>query len=99
MTSLPSIALSGLGAADAAMQAHAHNLANLGTEGFRRSGTLQTAQPGGGVQAEWTRAAAPGHAIEADLVGQLQAKNAALANLAVFRSWDQMTGSLLRAVG
>lgn len=99
MNALPSIARSGLGAADAAMQAHAHNLANLGTEGFRRSGTTNSTAAGGGVQAQWTRAAAPGPAVEADLVGQLQAKNAALVNLAVFKAWDRMTGSLLRAVG
>jgi flagellar basal body rod protein FlgF len=97
--SVPSTALSGLHAASSAMAAHAHNLANLGTEGFRRSTTVQTALPQGGVQSRWTGAAGAGHAIEADLVGQLQAKNHFLANLAVFRSHDAMTGALLDAVG
>lgn len=79
-------ALSGMNRSQDSLQRHAHNLANLGTEGFRRS-TASGPAP------------APGAALEADLVGQLQAKNAFLANLAVFRSSDAMTGSLLDALG
>jgi flagellar basal body rod protein FlgF len=93
------IAFSGLAAASAAAGAHAHNLANLGTGGFRRSGTVQTAMQDGGVQVQAARAELPGPAMAADLVGQLQARNHFLANLAVFRSHDAMTGALLRAVG
>lgn len=98
MTSLPWIALSGLAAAQASMGAHAHNLANLGTDGFRRSATVQAALPGGGVQWQPARAGLEGHALEADLVGQWQDRNAFLANLAVFRTHDAMTGALLDAV-
>ena len=39
-----------------------------------------------------------GHALEADLVGQWQDRNAFLASLAVFRTHDAMTGALLDAV-
>lgn len=99
MTALPSIALSGMAAAQSALGAHAHNIANLGTSDFTRSGTVQTALPQGGVMSRPARLATPGHALEADLVGQLQAKNAFLANLAVFRTGDAMTGALLDAVG
>ncbi len=98
MSSLPSIALSGLSAAQASLGAHAHNLANLGTEGFRRSTTQQTALPDGGVASQPARLAQPGPALEADLVGPLQDKHAFLANLSVFRTYDEMTGALLDAV-
>lgn len=99
MTALPSIALSGMAAAQDALGAHAHNIANLGTSDFRRSTTVQTTLAEGGVTSRPARLQAPGHALEADLVGQLQAKNAFLANLAVFRTGDAMTGALLDAVG
>ena len=86
MTSTSAIALSGMNAAQRQLQVHAHNIANLGTEGLRRS------TPSG-------PAAVPGLAIETDLVGQLVAKNHFLANLAVFRTSDRMAGALLDAVG
>jgi hypothetical protein len=38
---------------------------------------------------------APGAALEVDVVSQLQAKHAFLANLAVFKSQDKMAGALL----
>lgn len=79
-------ALSGMNRSQDSLQRHAHNLANLGTEGFRRS-------------TDSGPASASGSAIETDLVGQLQAKNAFMANLAVFRASDAMTGSLLDALG
>ena len=41
------------------------------------------------------RHAAAGEALEADVVAQLQAKNAYLANLAVFKAADKMAGVLL----
>jgi flagellar hook protein FlgE len=40
---------------------------------------------------------APCDALETDVVAQLQAKNAFLANLAVFRTHDRMMGELLDA--
>ena len=43
----------------------------------------------------WGTAKAPGDSLESDVVGLLQAKNAFLANLAVFRAGDRMMGALL----
>ena len=95
MNSLPSIALSGMQAAQAAMNATAHNVANLQTPEFRRQEVLQTERPGGGVDAEIRRVDEEGAALEIDLVAQLQAKNAVLANLAVFRTADRLAGAVL----
>jgi flagellar hook-associated protein FlgK len=98
MSSIPAIALSGLSAAQRGLQTSAHNIANLGTDNFRRQELVPTTNRSGGVATSLRQAAQPGNAIETDLVGQLQAKNAFLANLAVFRAHDRMAGSLLDAV-
>ncbi len=95
MISTPAIARSGMQAAQAQLQASGHNIANLGTPDFRRSQVQTSAAAGGGVQAMVSAAPAAGHAIETDVVGLLQAKNAFLANLAVFKTSEQMMGSLL----
>ena len=42
MASALSIATSGMNAAQLSLQASAHNIANLGTEGFRREEVVQT---------------------------------------------------------
>lgn len=97
MNALPSIALSGMNAAQASLGAHAHNLANLGTEGFRRSTTVQTEVAGGGVASAPARADVAGPALAEDLVGQLQDSLQFRASLSVFRTYDQMTGALLDA--
>jgi len=99
MSSINAIALSGMTAAQTALQASAHNIANLGTSGFRRERVTQTANVFGGTSASVEQVAQEGNAIETDLVGELQAKNAFLANLAVFKAGDRMTGSLLDALG
>jgi len=96
MTSLSNIALSGMNAAQVALNTSAHNVANLGTEGFRRQ---ETEQPGGGVRTSVKRADQPGDALETDLVAQLQAKNAFLANLKVFKTSSKMAGTLLDEKG
>lgn len=98
MSALPSIARSGLAAADQRLQAHAHNLANAGTEGFRRSTVQAQSAEGGGVRTQWTRSDGTGPALAEDLVGQRMAGHAFAANLAVFKTWDRMAGSLLDAV-
>jgi len=85
-----------MNAAQLNLQASAHNIANLSTEGFRREEVVQSeAANGAGVEASLTQASAPGNAMETDLVGLLQGKNAFLANLAVFRASDRMHGALL----
>lgn len=98
MSSIPAISLSGMDAAQFSLQASAHNIANLNTANFRRQEVVQAANVSGGVSTSVRQTVQPGSDIETDLVRQLQAKNAFLANLAVFRAHDRMTGSLLKAV-
>lgn len=95
MNSLPSIASSGMAAAQTRLQSSASNIANLSTENYRRQEVSQTAQPGGGVNASVSRTPVAGAALETDVVAQLQAKNSFLANLAVFKTSNQMQGALL----
>lgn len=99
MTSASAIAISGMSAAQATLRVSAHNIANLGSGGFRRQHVSQTAESGGGVSTSVSQAAQPDSALETDVVGLLQAKNSFLANLAVFRTGDRMTRALLDLVG
>ena len=95
MNSLSSIALSGMNAAQTSLNTSAHNVANLATEGFKRQETVQIEQPGGGVSTEVRQAEVAGNALETDVVTQLQAKHSFIANLAVFKTSNQMAGALL----
>lgn len=95
MQSTSSIALSGMNAAQTQLRASAHNVANLATAGFRRLEVSQSAQHGGGVTAETTRATVAQPALERDLVDQLKARHAFLANLAVFKTDNALAGELL----
>ena len=97
MSSISAISLSGMNVAQTALDASAHNIANLATRGFRREQVAQATTSSGGVTATLTQASAPGNATETDMVGQLVAKNSFLANLAVFRTSDKMLGALLDA--
>jgi len=98
MHSTSSIALSGMSAAQFAARASAHNIANLATPDFRRRQVELISAAAGGVSTSLSRVARPGSSLETDLVGMLEAKNAFLANLAVFRASVRTTGSLLDAV-
>jgi len=95
MASISSIALSGMTAAQARLNASAHNIANVNTNGFVRQQVTQTEQVGSGVAISVSQAGNPGSAIETDIVSQLRAKNAFLANLAVFRTHNNLAGKLL----
>jgi flagellar hook-associated protein FlgK len=101
MSILSSTPLSGMNAAQSALGVFAHNVANAQTPGFRRQTPVQDAAPGGGVRVSPAVSAGPlagaeGPGLQAeDMVGQLQAKNAFLANLRVFQTGDQMLGALL----
>ena len=99
MTSLASISLSGMTAAQNALGVAANNVANVQTDGYRRQLVQQTTQPAGGVSTTIGTAEEAGSSIEADMVGMLQAKNAFLANLAVFKAGDQAMGALLDIAG
>lgn len=95
MTSTSSIAASGLQTAQMRLNSTAHNVANGSTEGFRRQVVASTEQAGGGVRSVVSRSGTPGPALEADVVSRLQAKNEFLTNLAVFKTNQQMVGTLL----
>ena len=84
-----------MNAAQTQLNASANNVANVATPGYRRQEVVQTQQPGGGVQAQTVRAETVGSSLEADVVAQLQAKNSFLANLAVFKTSNQLAGALL----
>jgi flagellar hook protein FlgE len=94
MASISSIALSGMRAAQTSLNVTANNVANANTEGFQRQTVVQAEQPGGGVTTSVVRGNETGAALEADIVAQLQAKNAFLANLKVFKTSNDLTGKL-----
>ena len=95
MTSTSSIALSGMKAAQTALDASASNVANASTPGYRRREVVNTQQADGGVTATVRASGQEGASLEADAVSQLQAKNAFLANLAVFKTTNKLSGALL----
>jgi len=95
MSSINAIALSGMNAAQTQLGAAASNVANSQTEGYRRREVKQSPQADGGVSTEVVRASQTGSSLETDMVAQLQAKNAFLANLAVFKTGNAMAGALL----
>ncbi len=95
MALVSSISLSGMNAAQARLDTSAHNIANTETRAFKRQEVTQTEQREGGVTTALTQSSIEGAALETDMVAQLQAKNAFLANLQVFKTSNQMTGALL----
>jgi flagellar basal body rod protein FlgG len=95
MSSINAIALSGMRAAQTQLDASANNVANLQTEGYRRQVVQQSPQADGGVSTKVVPANQTGSAPETDMVAQLQAKNAFLANLSVFKTSNAMAGALL----
>lgn len=95
MSTISSTSLSGMNAAQVMLSSAAHNVANVNTANFRRQQVAQSEQANGGVTTSITKASTEGAALEEDVVSQLQAKNAFLANLRVFKTSDAMAGSLL----
>jgi flagellar basal body rod protein FlgG len=95
MNSLANISLSGMNAAQARLHASAHNIANMNTEGFHRQQVVQQSSAGGGLSTSVTQQTEEGASLEQDIVQQLEAKNAFLANLAVFKRSNDAIGSLL----
>ena len=93
--STSSIAISGLQAAQTRLQVSAHNVANSQTEGYQSLQVEQSTQSGGGTATQVTRSSQPSAGLEGDVVAQLQAKNAFLANLSVFKTQDAVLGTLL----
>jgi flagellar hook-associated protein FlgK len=97
MTSVSSTALSGMQAAQTGLNAAAHNVANMNTERFRRQEVVNQERAQGGVTTQRRQASQEGAAPETDMVAQLQAKNAFLTNLSVFKTNNKMAGALLDA--
>ena len=96
MSILASIASSGLQAAQARLDASAHNTANMNTPGFRRLRAEQTEVAGqGGVAASIQRAPQEGVALEQEVVDQMTATYAFKANLQTLQTQDRMMGALL----
>jgi flagellar hook protein FlgE len=97
LAAVTAISLSGMNAAQNALDTSAHNLANQSTPGFRRQQVVLAGSASGGVDSSLKRADQPGPALVDDLVDQLAAKNSFLANLAVFKTGNAMLGALVDA--
>lgn len=82
-------------AAQAALDSSAHNIANANTPAFRRQVAVQTEQRDGGVSTAIQQAPSEGVTLETEMVAQIQAKNAYLVNLSVFRAANERAGALL----
>ena len=96
MAPISSIASSGMQAAQQRLQASAHNVANVQTEGYTRLEVVQQSRSGvGGVDAATRRAESVGVSLESEMVDQLSARNAFVANASVFRTADRVAGALL----
>ena len=95
MSSISSISLSGMNAAQTQLGVAAGNLANSQTGGYQRRAVQQSPQADGGVSTQVVQVERAGPALETDMVAQLQAKNAFLANLSVFKTGNAMAGALL----
>lgn len=96
MSSVGSIASSGLRAAQLQMDSSAHNVANANTPGFKAQTVALQAEPDqGGVQSSVGRAADAGTSLETEAVNQIQSLYSFAANLQMLRTQDRMMGSLL----
>ena len=95
MSSILSIAQSGMQAAQLRMSSSAHNVANVQTPGFNRQQVVQQAQPPqAGVQAR-VQSQPEGTELNTEAVEQIAASYAFKANALVLRTGDEMLGSLL----
>lgn len=95
MSSISSIAQSGLNVASLGLQVAAHNVANVGTEGFTRQEVVRSTQASGGVGAAVRQAPQPGADLEQDLVSQLQLSYEFKANVLSLKAEDERLGTLL----
>lgn len=95
MSPIAYTSVSGMKAARTRLEVSAVNIANLGSEEYRRREVSARALPDGGVSVSVGMASQPGPALVEDVVAQLAAKNQFLANLAVFRASMHRSGSLL----
>jgi len=87
MSSVFATSLGGMRNAQAALDMSTGRIARFGLRGADGQALQSSATP------------APTGSLETELVGQLSAKNAFLANLSVFRTNNEMMGSLLDIQG
>lgn len=95
MKPVSTIALSGMQAARVQLDVASHNIANVQTPNFRRQTVAQQAQPEGGVTTTVSLVNTPGPDFAGDVVDQLGAGYAFVANLKTIETDQQMTGTLL----
>ena len=95
MSSIASISLSGMQAAQSQLNVAAGNIANSDTPGYQRRVATPSAQAGGGVAVSVGVTPQAGSNLTTDVVSELQAKNAFIANLSVFKTANAMSGTLL----
>ena len=93
-------------AAQTQLDVAASNIANAQTANYQRRVVVQSSSPDGGVSATVTTetsassgASSSDASLTTDVVSELQSKNAFLANLAVFKTSNKMSGALLDAKG
>ena len=67
----------------------------MNTPGYRAQRVVQQAAPEGGVDASVQRANTEGVSLEQEVVDQLAAKQAFMANLQTLRTGDAVLGALL----
>jgi flagellar hook protein FlgE len=95
MSSIASIALSGLNAASTQVVVAAQNIANAQTPGFRRQLVQQTAQTDGGVVVSIGQATAASDTLAEDVVTQMSATYAFKANVLTLKTQDRVLGRAL----
>ena len=89
------ISATGLTAQRLSMDLTSNNIANAQTPGFRRQVVAQQAQPEGGVSTTVSLVNTPGPDFTGDVVNQLGAGYAFVANLKTVETDQKMTGTLL----
>lgn len=96
MTSLSSISISGLQAAQLRLDSAAHNVANTNTRGFNRQTVTQVDEPKlGGTRVSVGKSKQEGVELEREAVDQISATYAFKANVKTLKTQDEMLGSLL----
>ena len=94
-SSVWSVARSGLQAAQTRLDVAAHNIANVNTEGAVRQTVQAQPLPGGGVQVQTAPAAEPGPQLVQDVVDQMAASQAFVAQVQVLKTAERLNDALL----
>jgi flagellar hook protein FlgE len=95
LNSVHAIALSGMQAAVQRLGSASHNVANWSTEGYRRELASTATQAGGGVVVHLQAEAAHGDSLAEDMVAQRVALYEFKSNMQVFKTQQDMLGTLL----